>query len=66
MDADGDVGLFLPCNGVIYEKNDKIRVALTNADAMFEMIDNSNIAPVASEVSKIFNEVKEELEKSFM
>lgn len=65
LESDGDVGLFLPCNGVIYDTGEVIRIALTNADTMFNMIDNESIAPVAKEVSDIFNAVKADLESHF-
>jgi len=65
LEANPDVGIFLPCSGVIYQKDDQVHVALTDAQVMFEMIDDEQIAPVAAEVTEIFTKVKADLEAKF-
>lgn len=65
LDVDGDIGIFLPCSGVVYDTGHSIRVALTNASSMFKMIGNEDVEPVANEVSEIFNHVKSKLDDLF-
>jgi len=65
LDVDGDIGIFLPCSGVVYDTGHSIRVALTNASSMFKMIDNEAVEPVANEVSEIFTRVKAQMDELF-
>jgi len=44
------IGLLLPCNVVLEEPSPgKVRVAVIDPSAMFQMIDSDHIAPVAAE-----------------
>jgi uncharacterized protein (DUF302 family) len=47
-----EIGLLLPCNVIVYEKDDNIHVAAIDAKAMFKVVDRSDIEPIADEVNK--------------
>ncbi len=48
--AEEELGLLLPCNVIVYEKEGKTRVSIFDPMAMTALIDNPNIAPVAQQV----------------
>ena len=56
-----ELGLLLPCNVIIYEKDDKTAVSFFNPSIMSEIIDNENIKVIAEEVrnklQKVFENV---------
>jgi uncharacterized protein (DUF302 family) len=66
MSGDGDIGILLPCNWVIYEKEDLIRVAATKASDVFTLVDNPDVAPVAQEVDEIFSKVMIQLKDKLL
>ncbi len=48
--AEEELGLLLPCNVIVYEKEGKTRVSIFDPMAMTALIDNPKIAPVAQQV----------------
>jgi len=50
LEADEEVGLLLPCNVIVYEKNGRSVVAAFDPLSMSRMVDNSRIEPIAAEV----------------
>lgn len=56
LQVEEEVGLLLPCNVIVYEKNDKTVVSIFDPNVIAHLIDNSEIKPV-SEI------VKSKLEK---
>lgn len=50
LTVEEELGLLLPCNVIIYEKNDKIIVSIFDPIVMTTLVDNSNLKPVAEEV----------------
>jgi uncharacterized protein (DUF302 family) len=63
ISGEGDIGILLPCNWVIYEKEELIRVAATKASNVFTLVDNPAVAPVAAEVDEIFSKVMQQLKE---
>lgn len=47
-----ELGLLLPCNIIVYEKNDKTVVSVFDPLVMTKVIDNEKIKPVASQVKE--------------
>ena len=58
LQAEEEIGLLLPCNVIVYEKDDKTVVSIFDPMIMTEVIDNPKVKPVAEEVKK-------KLEKEF-
>jgi len=51
LDAEPHIGLLLPCNVVVQEADDsEMVVSIGDPKAMFTLVDNPAVAPVASEV----------------
>ena len=66
LDADGETGIFLPCNVIMYQtQTGSTKVTATNAKAMFTLIENPEIEPVATEVTDIFTDVINKLKEFF-
>lgn len=57
--AEEELGLLLPCNVIVYEKNDKTVVSIFDPNVMAYLIDNSEMKIVAEEVK---NKLKRVLE----
>jgi len=53
LQAEEKIGLLLPCNVIIYEKDNAVIVAAIKATAAFKIIDNKKIEPMAQEVDLI-------------
>jgi uncharacterized protein (DUF302 family) len=47
-----ELGLLLPCNVIVYEKDGKTRVSLFDPMVMTWIIENDNMKPIASEVQE--------------
>ena len=51
LDAEPQIGLLLPCNVVVQEDEDgEVVVSIADPKAMFTVVDNPAVAPIASEV----------------
>lgn len=57
--AEEELGLLLPCNVIVYEKNDKTVVSVFDPNVMAYLIDNPEMKIVAEEVK---NKLKRVLE----
>ena len=57
--AEEELGLLLPCNVIVYEKNDKTVVSIFDPNVMAYLIDNPEMKIVAEEVK---NKLKRVLE----
>ena len=57
--AEEELGLLLPCNVIVYEKNNKTVVSIFDPNVMAHLIDNPLMKPVAEEVK---NKLKRVLE----
>jgi uncharacterized protein (DUF302 family) len=51
MEAE-DLGLLLPCNVIVYEKDGKTRVSIFDPMVMTWIMENDNIKPIATEVQE--------------
>ena len=57
LKAEENIGLMLPCNVVVYEKNDKSVVSMFAPTLMKDLIHNENINPIADEVNEKLHRV---------
>lgn len=59
LQSDPEIGLLLPCNVVIYEKENDIIVSMIQPLAMFSIIENADIKSIAENVGTLLNGVLE-------
>jgi uncharacterized protein (DUF302 family) len=52
LQEEEELGLLLPCNVVVYEKDDKTRVSIFDPMVMTWIIENDNMKPIATEVQE--------------
>jgi uncharacterized protein (DUF302 family) len=50
VQAEEDIGLLLPCNVIVYEKDGKTAVSFVNPTVSMQMIDNEELRGLAAEV----------------
>jgi uncharacterized protein (DUF302 family) len=55
--AEENIGLMLPCNVVIYEKDSKTVVSVVKPTAMMSMLDNAKLAKIAETVESLLKKV---------
>jgi uncharacterized protein (DUF302 family) len=48
--ADEQIGLLLPCNIIVYEKEGKTHVSIFDPMIMMKIVEDENIRPIAEEV----------------
>jgi uncharacterized protein (DUF302 family) len=59
LQEEEELGLLLPCNVIVYEKDNKTIVSIFDPLVMQEIIDNENMKPVAEEVKQKLQRVLE-------
>jgi uncharacterized protein (DUF302 family) len=52
LTAEINLGLMLPCNAVVYERDGKAVLAVIRPTVAMSMIENESLAPVAEEVER--------------
>jgi len=52
LEADPDLGVLLPCNVVIYERDGEVNVSAIDAERMLSIVGNEKLAPIAAEVRR--------------
>ena len=52
LQAEPEIGLLLPCNVIVYEKDGEIIVSAIKPTVAMAMIDNAKLAQIAKEVEK--------------
>ena len=52
LQEEEDLGLLLPCNVIVYEKDNKTRVSIFDPMVMTWIMENDNIKPIATEVQE--------------
>lgn len=53
LEAEPDIGLLLPCNVIVEQQEEgEVHVAIADPKAMFSLVDNAAIAPVAAEAEQ--------------
>ena len=50
--AEEEIGLLLPCNVIVYEKEDKSAVSFFNPALMSKVVENEALNPIADEVKE--------------
>jgi uncharacterized protein (DUF302 family) len=50
IQAEQEIGLLLPCNVIVYEKENAVHVAAFDPQIMGALIDNPSLKPIADEV----------------
>ena len=50
LTAEPQIGLLLPCNVVVQGEDGAARVSIADPAAMFRIVDNAEVAPIAEEV----------------
>jgi uncharacterized protein (DUF302 family) len=54
LTAEPEIGLLLPCNVIIYQKeDDTVRVSITNPRKLFTLIDRDDVEPLAIEIENL-------------
>ena len=59
LQVEEELGLLLPCNVIVYEKNDKSVVSIFDPIVMTAVVDNPDMKPVAEEVKNKLQRVLE-------
>jgi uncharacterized protein (DUF302 family) len=59
LQEEEELGLLLPCNVIVYEKDNKTNVSFFDPMVMTWVIDNENMKPIASEVKEKLQRVLE-------
>jgi uncharacterized protein (DUF302 family) len=52
LQEEEELGLLLPCNVIVYEKDNKTRVSIFDPMVMIWIMENDNIKPIATEVQE--------------
>lgn len=53
LEAEPDIGLLLPCNVIVEQQEEgRVHVAIADPKAMFALVDNAAVAPVAEEAEE--------------
>ena len=52
LQEEEELGLLLPCNVIVYEKEDKTRVSIFDPMVMTWIMENDNMKPIATEVQE--------------
>ena len=52
LQEEEELGLLLPCNVIVYEKDNKTRISIFDPMVMTWIIENDNIKPIATEVQE--------------
>jgi len=57
LQVEEEIGLLMPCNVIVYEKNDRVIVSAIRPEVAFSVINNQSLAPLANEVEVILKKV---------
>lgn len=52
LQAEREIGLLMPCNVIIYEKNSQVHVSIVRPDMMVEVTQNKGLEDTASQAMK--------------
>ena len=50
LDTEPELGTLLPCNVVVYQRDDTTHIAAIDAERMLSIVGNDQLAPIAAEV----------------
>ena len=57
LQAEQDIGLMLPCNVIIYEKDGKVFVSGIKPSVAMQMVENDQLQDIANQVEEKMNKV---------
>jgi uncharacterized protein (DUF302 family) len=52
LEAEPDLGVLLPCNVVVYERDGETVVSAVDAERMLSLVDNDDLGEIAAEVRR--------------
>jgi uncharacterized protein (DUF302 family) len=52
LEAEADLGVLLPCNVVVYERNGETHISAVDTERMLSIVGNEGLAPIAAEVRR--------------
>ena len=55
--AEPELGVLLPCNVVVYERDGHTRISAVDAERMLSIVENDELAPIAADVRRRLGEV---------
>ena len=61
LEAEEEIGLLLPCNVIVYEKQDGVAISVLRPTVAFSFVQNDALEPIAKEVEEILKKVLDEL-----
>jgi uncharacterized protein (DUF302 family) len=64
LDTEPKLGVLLPCNVVVYEREGRTRVAAVEPERMLSMVGNEELGPIAKRIREDLGRVVEEIAKS--
>jgi uncharacterized protein (DUF302 family) len=50
LEAEPELGVLLPCNIVVYRRDDTTHIAAIDSERMLSIVDNDELAPIAARV----------------
>jgi uncharacterized protein (DUF302 family) len=50
LETEPELGVLLPCNVVVYQRDDTTHIAAIDAERMLSIVDNGQLAPTAAQV----------------
>ncbi len=62
LQSEEEIGLLLPCNVIVYEKDDAVIVSAINPITAFSIVDNNDLQEVAGEVDSMLRSALDSLE----
>ena len=57
IEAEENIGLMLPCNVIVYEKDDKVIVSAIKPTVAMQMIDNAELNKIAEDIETKIKQV---------
>jgi uncharacterized protein (DUF302 family) len=61
LQTEEEIGLLLPCNVIVYEKDNKTGVSVFDPALMSKVVENENLNPIADEVREKIQRVFEKI-----
>lgn len=57
LEAEPELGVLLPCNVVVYERDGNTRISAIDAERMLSIVENDELAPIAADVRRRLGKV---------
>ena len=52
LEAEADLGVLLPCNVVVYERDGGTQISAVDPERMLSIVENAELAPIAADVRR--------------